>query len=66
MASRVQLINGQFQDNEGAVLAQGYLTTQLSQDAQITGGGGQVTGGSIDKVFLDSNGNAVGTGSPLL
>lgn len=63
-AGFVQLINGNFQDDEGNVLANGYLTMQLSQDAQVSVSGspvGQVGAGIRVKVPLDSSGNIQGT-----
>ena len=59
--TRTQLINGAFQDSEGNVLANGYITLELSQDAQSCFG--QVGSGIRVKVPLDINGNIQGTTS---
>lgn len=55
-SSPVQLSGGAFQDAEGNVLADGYLTFELSQDAQANSVD-QICSGSIIKILLDDDGN---------
>jgi hypothetical protein len=52
-----QLIDGNFQDANGAPLALGYIIMQLSQDAQSSQQS-QVDGGRTITITLDANGNA--------
>ena len=54
-ATRVQLVGGQFQDSEGNVLANGYLTMRLSQDEQIPGVG-ELCAGIFITIQLNANG----------
>jgi hypothetical protein len=61
MAGQNQIIGGGFSDFEGSVLANGYLTMQLSHDASQSLGPGQVVAGSSLRVPLDANGNIAGT-----
>jgi hypothetical protein len=61
MAGQNQIVGGAFQDFEGSVLANGYLTMQLSHDAQESVGPGQVVAGYPRHVPLDANGNIAGT-----
>lgn len=67
MSGTNQITGGAFQDLEGSVLANGYLTMQLSHDEQFSfsSGGddpdGQVVGGSTRRIPLDANGNINGT-----
>lgn len=58
--SKVQLIGGAFQDNEGNPLALGYLLFELSQDAQIAGVG-NIASGITTRINLDANGNVIQT-----
>jgi len=53
--SRVQLINGYFEDSEGNPLALGYLLFELIQNTSVNGF--IVCAGSIVKILLDVNGN---------
>lgn len=62
MATKTQLIGGAFQDSEGNLLANGYLTMELSQDAQITGTG-QICSGVTIQIQLDSNANVASSSS---
>ena len=63
-ASPVQLTGGAFQDSEGDVLANGYLTFLLSQDGSVSGVGNICSGIEI-KIQLDSMGNvAASTSTP--
>jgi hypothetical protein len=55
-ATRVQLIGGNFQDSEGNVLANGYLTLTLNQDATIIGVG-QIASHVNVKILLNSSGS---------
>jgi hypothetical protein len=56
-----QLVGGNFTDSEGNVLANGYLTFKLNQDASVAGAnicaGGDVT------IYLDSTGNVASSAS---
>lgn len=61
MPSKVQLTGGAFQDSEGNVLANGYLTFKLSQDGSV--GGLSVCSGIEVKILLDANGNVATTPS---
>lgn len=56
MATKVQLIDGQFQDSAGNPLSGGYLEFELSQDGAVNGSI-QVAAGSVLTAPLDSNGN---------
>jgi len=61
-ATKVQLIGGNFQDNEGNVLAGGYLKVRLSSDENIAGVG-QICAGVVTTLTLDANG-AIDTSTP--
>ncbi len=61
MSGPNRITGGNFQDFEGQVLANGYLTLQLSHDAQESVGPGQVVAGFPRRVPLDANGNIAGT-----
>lgn len=63
-ATKVQLIGGNFQDNEGNVLALGYLRLRLSSDEQVAGVG-QIAAGIVTQINLNSIG-AVDTVTPQL
>ena len=56
----VQLINGNFQDVAGNVMANGYVTMQLSADA-VSCTPAQVSSRIRVKIPLDANGNIQGT-----
>ena len=56
MSTVNQVSGGSFQDSEGAVLANGYLTFELNQDG-IVNTSTLVCAGFIIKVPLDANGN---------
>jgi hypothetical protein len=56
MAINNQIVGGNFTDSQGAVLANGYLLFQLSQDEQSPTPG-QVAAGRIIRVDLDNTGN---------
>lgn len=56
MATKNQLTGGAFQDSLGNVLANGYLTFELSQDAQVNTTT-QIAAGYTITVNLDSSGN---------
>ncbi len=58
MPSKVQLIGGAFQDSEGNVLVNGYLTLRLSNDASISGVGNICSGVEIT-IQLDADGNVI-------
>ena len=58
--STVQLINGNFQDAAGNVLANGYVTMQLSADA-VSCTPAQISSRIRAKIPLDANGNIQGT-----
>src|SRR6266478_7161615 len=55
-ATKTQLVNGFFQDNQGNLLANGYLEFVLSQDESVTSVGNIASGITI-KILLDSSGN---------
>lgn len=57
MAGNLQIQGGGFQDSGGNPLANGFLTFQLSHDAQYSTGGVQITGGITQRVQLDGIGN---------
>ena len=61
-ASLTQLTGGNFTDSEGNVLANGYLTFQLSQDGNVAGVGNLCSGITV-KIQLDSTGNVAGLSS---
>lgn len=61
MSGKNQITGGAFQDLEGSVLANGYLTMQLSHDEQESVDPGNVIGGSTRRIPLDANGNINGT-----
>lgn len=63
-ATKVQLIGGNFQDNEGNVLALGYLILRLSSDEQVPGVG-QIAAGISTRINLNSSGS-VDTLTPQL
>lgn len=50
-------LTGTFQYPDGTPVANGRLFVQLSQDAQIAGGGGQVSGGVPIVIRLDASGS---------
>lgn len=56
MASKTQLIGGNFQDSEGNVLANGYLKFKLNQDEIVTGSG-QICSGIEVTIALNSSGS---------
>ena len=60
-ATKVQLINGHWQDSEGNVLALGSLKMVLVQDEQLSSSAGQICGGITLTILLDANGNVQGT-----
>lgn len=61
--NKAQLTGGSFQNNQGAVLSNGYLTFQLNHDSNVYTLGGpngiQVIAGQTTKMLLDGNGNLV-------
>src|SRR5208337_1016706 len=59
MSSPCTLTGGSFQDSEGNVLALGYLTFRLSQDASVNGGSNICSGVEI-RIALDVHGDVVG------
>ncbi len=61
MSGLNQITGGAFQDFEGNVLANGYLTMQLSHDAEESFGPGQVVAGYPRRIPLDANGDIAGT-----
>ena len=61
-ASLTQLTGGNFTDSEGNVLANGYLTFQLSQDGNVAGVGNLCSGVEVT-IQLDSTGNVAGVSS---
>lgn len=61
-ATRTQLIGGNFQDAEGAVLNLGYLHMRLSSDEEVPGVG-QIGAGIVVTINLDANGS-VDTSTP--
>ena len=61
-ASLTQLIGGSFQDAEGNLIENGYLTLKLSQDASVAGVGTICSGIEIT-IQLDSNGNVASSTS---
>lgn len=63
-ATKVQLIGGVFQDNEGNVLALGYLKLRLSSDEQVAGVG-QIAAGIVTTIKLNSAGS-IDTSTPQL
>lgn len=58
MSSPCTLTGGAFQDSEGNVLALGYLTFRLSQDASVNDS--NIASGVEIRIALDSSGNVVG------
>lgn len=56
----VQLTGGAFQDAEGDVLNNGWLTMSLSHDEQDPSTSTQIAAGIPVKIFLDNNGNVAG------
>ncbi len=64
MPSKVQLIGGQFQDNEGNLLVLGYLRLRLSSDENVVGVG-QIAAGIVTQINLNSSGS-VDTSAPQL
>jgi hypothetical protein len=58
MLTPTQLTGGGFQDSEGNVLANGYLTMRLSQDGTVTGVGSICAGIELN-IQLDADGNVV-------
>lgn len=61
MAGKNQITGGAFQDFTGSVLANGYLTMQLSHDEQETFDPGNIVSGYPLRVGLDANGNIAGS-----
>jgi hypothetical protein len=61
-ATITQLIGGSFQDAEGNLLANGYLTFKLSQDGSVAGVGNICSGIEL-KIQLDSMGNVASSTS---
>lgn len=61
MAGKNQIVGGAFQDLAGSVLANGYLTLQLSHDEQESVDPGEVGAGNSIRVPLDAEGNIAGT-----
>jgi hypothetical protein len=59
-ATKCVLTGGAFQDAEGNVLANGYLTMTLSQDSSVSGVGNIAAGITIT-ITLDTNGNVAGS-----
>lgn len=59
--NKAQIIGGNFQDPSGGPLSSGWLTFQLSHDANLSllgsPTGSQVTAGTIVTAYLDINGN---------
>jgi len=58
MATKNQITGGGFQNAIGALLANGYILFELSQDAQVNGTT-QITAGFTVQVDLDSSGNVI-------
>ena len=56
-ASKVQLLGGNFQDLQGNLLANGYLTMRLSSDEEVNDS--LICSGIIIRIQLDANGNVV-------
>jgi hypothetical protein len=56
MSTTVQIIGGNFQDSQGNLLVNGYLTFTLSQDAQANGTTNICAGREI-KILLNSSGS---------
>jgi hypothetical protein len=56
-ASKVQLIGGSFQDPQGNVLANGYLTMMLSSDEEVNDS--IICSGIQITIQLDANGNVI-------
>ena len=61
MSSPCTITGGSFQDSEGNVLALGYLTFRLSQDASVNTS--NICSGVEIRIALDSSGNVVGGSS---
>jgi hypothetical protein len=61
MSSPCTITGGAFQDSEGNVLALGYLTFRLSQDASVNDS--NICSGVEIRIALDSSGNVVGGSS---
>ena len=55
MSAKIQLTGGLFQDSEGNVLANGYLTFELSQDGQVNSS--QICAGIKVNINLNSSGS---------
>src|ERR1039457_6648626 len=55
--SKVEVINGNFQDCQGNVLANGYLTLRLSSDEEVNDS--IICSGVDIRIQLDVNGNVV-------
>lgn len=62
MATKNQISGGAFQDALGNPVALGYMTFELSQDAQVNANT-QLGAGRIITITLDSSGNVAGTQS---
>ena len=61
MATLVKLINGNFQDFEGNIVANGSLKLEISQDEQLSSSTGQLCGGRTVSIPLDASGNILGS-----
>jgi len=57
MSALIELIGGNFQDAQGNLLANGYLTMTLSQDEEVNDS--LICSGVTITIQLDANGNAV-------
>ena len=55
--SPVQLVGGSFQDPEGNLLANGYLTFVLSQDESVNDS--QICAGVEVKILLNADGSVI-------
>ena len=60
--AKVNLVNGYFQDSEGNVLANGYLTFELSQNTSVNDS--IICAGAVVQIALDGSGN-IAAGSYL-
>lgn len=60
--TKTQLTGGAFQDTEGNLLVNGYLTMKLSQDENISGVGNVCAGVEV-RIQLDSDGNVASSSS---
>lgn len=62
MATKNQITGGAFQDSLGNLVANGYMTFELSQDVQVNSNT-QIGAGRITTITLDASGNVAGTQS---